>query len=297
MRRYHDKNILLRMASALLLVAVAALQADAGVRADEDSLVFARAQWDNRQLAQGVNWLGYRFQGEEALFGSPQNINILRIEQDKADVRFTVDFVPGQKIRTSDAARRQNALAAVNGTYYSTEPPYGPTGYFKVQGQTVNSLMAATGNMVAIDSSGRLTVASLKNDPAALAAYPTLMAGAPLLLREGEVALATVDTLPAPRTVVGVCGDTVWLVTVDGRSEQAGGTTLYQSARILQWLGAETGLNLDGGGSTTMFVRQSGTPSGVVNLPSDRFLGIFHRLERRVGNVLLLLASTDGETR
>lgn len=70
-----------------------------------------------------------------------------------------------------------------------------------------------------------------------------------------------------PRTAVGVSedGKKVVLVTVDGRRATSHGGTLYEMAELLIELGAYRGLNLDGGGSTTMFV---GSEGGVVNRPS-----------------------------
>jgi hypothetical protein len=70
-----------------------------------------------------------------------------------------------------------------------------------------------------------------------------------------------------PRTAVGVSedGKKVILVTVDGRRATSHGGTLYEMAELLIELGAYRGLNLDGGGSTTMFVASEG---GVVNRPS-----------------------------
>src|SRR5262249_60857323 len=48
------------------------------------------------------------------------------------------------------------------------------------------------------------------------------------------------------------------------------GTTLTQTAQMLKALGADTGLNLDGGGSTTLVARPLGTNSATVrNTPSD----------------------------
>jgi hypothetical protein len=70
-----------------------------------------------------------------------------------------------------------------------------------------------------------------------------------------------------PRTAVGVSesGRKVILVTVDGRRATSHGGTLEEIAQIMIELGAFRAINLDGGGSTTMFVASEG---GVVNRPS-----------------------------
>jgi exopolysaccharide biosynthesis protein len=86
-----------------------------------------------------------------------------------------------------------------------------------------------------------------------------------------------------PRTAVAMTRDslTVLLVAVDGRPRQPGGSvgmTLVELADFLVRIGAWQALNLDGGGSTTLWVRDR-----VVNLPSDS------AGERPVGNALFVL--------
>jgi exopolysaccharide biosynthesis protein len=83
-----------------------------------------------------------------------------------------------------------------------------------------------------------------------------------------------------PRTAVGLSrdGTTLFLLTVDGRSENSGGMTLVELADAFRRLGAWQAMNFDGGGSTTMVL--GGT---VVNKPSDT------TGEREVGNALLVV--------
>jgi hypothetical protein len=83
-----------------------------------------------------------------------------------------------------------------------------------------------------------------------------------------------------PRTAVGVRADgRILLVTVDGRQpERSVGMTIAELAALLLELGAVEGVNMDGGGSTTMAVR-----GRVVNSPSD-LAG-----ERPVGDALLVV--------
>lgn len=82
-----------------------------------------------------------------------------------------------------------------------------------------------------------------------------------------------------PRTLAGVdaAGRTV-LVTADGRSTDALGLSIAESAEVARALGLRDAVNLDGGGSTTMVV-----DGDVVNDPSDA------AGERPVGDALLIL--------
>ena len=70
-----------------------------------------------------------------------------------------------------------------------------------------------------------------------------------------------------PRTAVGLSRDrrTLFLLVVDGRTSLTVGVTLAELAGIMYDLGAYDAVNLDGGGSTTMWV----DGLGVVSDPSD----------------------------
>lgn len=101
----------------------------------------------------------------------------------------------------------------------------------------------------------------------------SVMGAGPALLRGGAVRInAAANGVGAasadarhPRTVAGVKADgTLLLVVFDGRSARSAGVTLREAAEILRELGAVEGLNLDGGGSSTMVVGGE-----VVNRPSD----------------------------
>ncbi len=72
-----------------------------------------------------------------------------------------------------------------------------------------------------------------------------------------------------PCTVVGInkAGDKLWIVVVDGRQPfYSEGLNLAQLAEIVLELGVYTGLNLDGGGSSTLVVAKNGQPV-VLNAP------------------------------
>ncbi len=89
-----------------------------------------------------------------------------------------------------------------------------------------------------------------------------------------------------PRTAVGFSQDStkLYLVAVDGRQTHSVGMTLHELADLMIKIGVHYGLNLDGGGSTTMVVRDS-----VVNIPSDG-------KERAISNGLLIISTDPNET-
>ena len=86
---------------------------------------------------------------------------------------------------------------------------------------------------------------------------------------------------PHPRTAIGLSKDRhrLLLVVADGRREGVPGLTLPELAALMVELGACTAVNLDGGGSTALWLRDR-----IVNQPSDgverkvaNHLGVIHR--------------------
>lgn len=101
-----------------------------------------------------------------------------------------------------------------------------------------------------------------------------VVGGVPQLIKNGKIEItweqeksskSFVETRH-PRTAIAKLKDgRALLVTVDGRSEASGGISLQELAEMLLEMGASEAMNLDGGGSTTMFL-----DGKVVNKPSDK---------------------------
>jgi len=89
-----------------------------------------------------------------------------------------------------------------------------------------------------------------------------IVSGGPYLVKNGEVFIdATEQKLGAiggrnPRTAIGYTKDNhVIIVTADGRENASVGMTLKELAYFMQSLGCVNAMNLDGGGSTVMYVQ------------------------------------------
>lgn len=91
-----------------------------------------------------------------------------------------------------------------------------------------------------------------------------------------------------PRSAIGLSrdGTRAWLAVIDGRQPGVSmGMTLRQVGTLMQALGATRALNLDGGGSSALALRDPQTGAvRVVNSPSDK-------TERPVGNALAVLSA------
>lgn len=120
-------------------------------------------------------------------------------------------------------------------------------------------------------------------------AVDNIIAGTPLLLHNEQIPdyikNFTSDFYIAkkPRTAVGVLKNGNWVfIVVDDRQKKSKGFTIAELALFMKKLGCTHALNLDGGGSATMTIRDK-----VINSPSGRDYGLFRR-ERPVSNALLI---------
>jgi len=205
--------------------------------------------------------------------------------------------------KTSSFARREHLAAAINATYFLPfdgghllDKPYVPAAGQPV---TVDGVSIAHGHLDSGYASGdprsngalciqgqRVSIV-LGSCPAgtteAVGAGPVLMRNGkdlPLEPKRREYYLET-----EPRTAIGLdkARRRMWWVVVDGR--QAGyseGIPLPELTALLRELGADSAMNMDGGGSSTMVLRRDGE-TAVVNSPIHT--GIPGR-ERPVGNHL-----------
>ena len=118
----------------------------------------------------------------------------------------------------------------------------------------------------------------------------SLVGGWPRLVKDGINLVKSDSTIEGvfnrfskvkhPRTGIGIAKDssTVVLITVDGRQEISRGMSLDDFADLMIEHGVYQGLNLDGGGSTTMIIKNK-----IVNNPSDK------TGERKVGNCIMVI--------
>src|SRR5690606_17642653 len=74
-----------------------------------------------------------------------------------------------------------------------------------------------------------------------------------------------------PRTAVALTKEGyLMLIIVDGRRPETAGMSAKELTQfIAHYFNPKYALNLDGGGSTTLWMKQADTPHGVVNYPTD----------------------------
>lgn len=99
-----------------------------------------------------------------------------------------------------------------------------------------------------------------------------IISGGPYLIKDGSIYIdVTEEKLKAitgknPRTAIGYTANNEFImVTVDGREQASVGMTLGELARMMKSFGCINAMNLDGGGSSVMYVNGK-----VVNNPAQK---------------------------
>ncbi|MBL8525913.1 MAG: phosphodiester glycosidase family protein [Betaproteobacteria bacterium] len=99
------------------------------------------------------------------------------------------------------------------------------------------------------------------------------VSGNAMMLKEGKPTPPARDQARHPRSAVGLSPDarTLYIMAIDGRQEPySRGVTLAELADVLIKFGAHNAINLDGGGSTALVIKDQGTGVyAVANQPSD----------------------------
>lgn len=248
--------------------------------------------WEIEQIRNGVNWWNYR--GDD-LFDARLSINMIEVQSDVAGIELQIVYVQNELIKTSTLAVQQNALAAINGSFFNIDAG-GSVVYMKVKGEVITD-GAIRGNPytenggIGWNSDGKVVIYAKPAEGWHSLYIQNLLSSGPLLVYNGEARDFNDDPFNQnrhPRTAVATTDDgRLFLVTVDGRSFQSYGMTIPELARFFVDLGATNALNLDGGGSTAMYIREKNV-DGIVNFPSDN-LEFDHEGERAVSNAIILI--------
>ena len=117
------------------------------------------------------------------------------------------------------------------------------------------------------------------------------VSGNAMMLKDGKVTPPAKDEARHPRSAVGLSTDsrTLYIFAIDGRQEpHSRGVTLAELADIFIQFGAHNAINLDGGGSTSLVIKDPATGVfSIANQPSDlSTLKLPVRIERPVVDVL-----------
>ena len=124
----------------------------------------------------------------------------------------------------------------------------------------------------AIVSQSSIHSSSIDNIENAVGGFHQILAG-------GLPAARTLaGTTRHPRSAAGISADGyLYLVVIDGRRTASAGATEHETALLLRSLGAWDALNLDGGGSSALAMRDADGNTRVVNTPVHNGIPGFER--------------------
>lgn len=224
--------------------------------------VSASAHW--KEIGPGVAYREW--------IGEGRAIYVTRVDLRNRKIEVISTAEPDRATTVSDYAARNNALIAVNADYFDEERhPLGlAVGTCGPWEGTADN--ARAGIFYVDERRGQIEPpADHREDGSELDAA---VSGWPLLVKKCQSIPAAelpgsdrFTRAPHPRTAVGLSRDRrrFYLVVADGRREGVPGLTLEELGRFMdEELDVCTALNLDGGGSSAMWVAGC-----IVNVPSD----------------------------
>lgn len=256
-----------------------------------DSVAIVSAPWETTISADG---LVHKRAVIPMLYRGPQHINLIVIP---AGRKFRLGIgVSETMIPISSLARNHEALAAINGSFYDMRKGNSVC-YLRLGEQVVDTTTAAeyklrvTGAVYTHKKKVRILPWNRDIEAKYHKKRGSVLASGPLLLEDGkncswEMCDSSFVATKHPRSAIFTTKDkrTV-LITVDGRAkEHAIGVSIPELAHLIRILEGNDALNLDGGGSTTLWMEKA-QDNGVLNCPSDN--GKFdHKGERKIPNII-----------
>lgn len=231
------------------------------------------------QLYEGIDFR--RASSEEKRL---QKVCVLRIDTQQEELCF---YTTGrhknfkdtdsetERETASDFLTEHQLLAAVNANFYSpfnshtrtTRGPSNVIGLAVSEGELVSKAQEEYPSFTV--SSNKVCKIGIIKPGDSLEGIRTAVAGNAIVLKNGEITHQESDDVH-PRTAIGISQDGryVYLMTIDGRQPGFSmGASLEEVGKWLKNFGAWEGLNLDGGGSTTMVVRGENGKAKVMNVP------------------------------
>ncbi len=266
------------------LFATSFLWAQSGI-SNLDSLWIVRADWHEVKLDKGLIYCHASFKN---LYGGPQQVYVFKINPRKHPLQVMVH--EGREL-VSEKAAAGGAVAAINGTYFDMGKTARSVCYTAVEGKvtdyTKNDLGLLSNGAVFIQKKKvQIVPWEVQDEKQYYVGKKDIMVSGPLMLVNGkEVDFGSNpgSHIPTPNPRSGIVvkdKKTVFLIVVDGRQPgRASGVTIPQFAHLSRILGGREALNLDGGGSSSLW--SVFLERGVANKPSDG-------RERTVSNSILV---------
>lgn len=236
---------------------------------NKDSLTVVGADWKWTESSSGVT-TGY---ATFPLFDKQSSISVAHYPSSKLALKISYHTGNGC-LTTSEAGRAEGAAVAINGSYFNTSTLVAST-FYASEGSIIcsNALDTRSNGIVGIKKGGHevdITTASNSLFSTYASTYYDVIASGPVLLQKGEVcknAHNDFNDTSHPRSIIGKDKDgNIWMIVIDGRFEGKGeGASIEECSLICRYLGLYDAINLDGGGSSSLWTPET----GVINHPYD----------------------------
>lgn len=245
-------------------------------------------------LASNLIWM----HGQLSIFNSSQIIHIIEYNMNNFNTKFVYS---NEKFKTSDFGVNNDALVSINGGYHAYGNPMynGSITKFRVDSVdlvTNNSMLESYGlsdenanGVLAIKNKNVYIFKSSEKFSIIDDMDSFLYLGPLLLYNNKKTRLKNIqwNSVRNPRTVVCISQSTVKYVIIDGRRPGiADGMNLKEiQSLLLKKIKCTHAINLDGGGSTTLYIKSY----GIVNTPMSKSgNNTFISIERNVYNALII---------
>ena len=181
----------------------------------------------------------------------------------------TRDFIRQARKPANDGGFGLNLVFAINATPWNPwQKPFthkyaDKLGLVVSEGELVSAANKRPSLIIRQDGAADMISTTAETD---LTGIVTAVSGFAFVLQEGNVIQG--NNSLAPRTGYGLSADkrALFLITIDGRQAKVSeGATTGEVGEWLLHLGARTGINMDGGGSTTMAVWKAAGDDGMAD--------------------------------
>lgn len=236
---------------------------------NKDSLAVVDANWKWTKSQAGVT-SGY---ATFRLFDKQASISAAHYPS--SQLALSIAYHTGNNcLTTSQAGSEAGAAVAINGSFFNTTTLVANTFYASAGTIICNKALDTRSNgIVGIKKGGHdvdITVASTSLFSSYASTYYDVIASGPVLLQKGQVHKNPhndFNDTSHPRSIIGKDkSGNIWMIVIDGRFAGLGdGASIEECSLICKYLGLYDAINLDGGGSSSLWTPER----GVINHPCD----------------------------
>ena len=271
-----------------ILILLCSFSSFLSAQTEADSIAIVSAQWETTITSEGIV---HKRGIIPNLYKGPQYINLIESPSSK---KLHFDIAVSEMRPTSLISKEHQALASINGSFYNMKEGFSVCylgkGKEVIDTTETQLFVRCTGAVYVHKKKTRILPWNKEIETKYKQKKGATLASGPLLIQDGKDVWNdendSFNKTKHPRSAIFTTKDkkTVF-ITVDGRRKgNATGVSIAELTHLIRILGGYDALNLDGGGSTTLWME--GAPeNGVLNSPSDN--GKFdHKGERKIPNII-----------